>query len=373
MAVDRNTGLATGRNSGNDQSFMQVQGTSPTNVNSQTQSSQKQVSSQSQSGRSYTMNTTPGILTSLEKFIAQMSDSNNVSEADLDSKAPLPYRTFKSGVGSVGYSGGWVYIDPKTGQTLNDEAGAKLLADRTKEREQITSSAGITPGGTSDQRFIADARKTEIGRTREQQGKYSKEAAMADASQLSNYFARVLSEQQMPGILRGAEGAGASQGSMRTLLTQQAIARTGEIATKVGTDLGVAYGGINANLEQVLEALTRQDPNSISNQLLQALSIGKGIVQDTTSSQATSGVSNTSGSQNTQQQNSGKVEATARQFDSPSEGVLNNLGAPATSYAPSANAGTGYWEMHDPYSNTNFINAPAAGEDFSSYDESNFF
>lgn len=359
--VDHNTGKEVSASGRTLQDYTQTAITAPIETTTQTTGTQQTSGSQTAASSSYAMNTTPTILNALESFITQMMDRPAISNAELDALYPLPIKssavTGKSNTGYVnqqmkGTESFW--IDPKSGQQLSDAQAEALKNQRIRDRERAVQSSGIIKGGTEEQRAVSDARLEEIARNRETQGKYSKEAAMADAQALSSYFSRILSEQQMPGILRAAEGSGASQGTTRALLTQQAIQRNAENAAKVGIDAAVGYGGINNQLASTLELLTRQDPNSISNQLLEALGIGKGIVQSQVGVQNTQS-SQTAKTNQTQVQNQGQqVQQTSRDVG----GQTGGLGyTAATGYsepaAQSANS-WGYVEAHDPYSNIDF-------------------
>lgn len=346
MAVlDRNTmkEVAASGAVGRDyqkQDFDQTQVSGPQSSMGVTNTNQVATTNQTQATSSYALNTTPEILAALHSFISTMQDRPRITAQELDATAPLPVKQFQAAGGGQSYVGAFgsptapqgggqfVYVDPKTGQQLTEQQAAKLTAERTRQREQLTAEAGIIKGGTVEQQTQQAERAREIARNRETQGKYSKEAAITDAQGLSNYFARVLSEQQMPGILRAAEGSGASQGTTRALLTQQAIQRTGEVATKAGLDAAVAYGGINNQLASVLEALTRSDPNSVSAQLLQAFQVGKGISQNQSGLTNVSGTTNTVGTQVQQQVKSGEVQDTRRVYHDEGQVPLNNLGGP---------------------------------------------
>jgi hypothetical protein len=255
-----------------------------------------------------------------------------------------------------------------------DEAERFNQQQRVK-REELVQASGIIKGGTEEQRAVSDARLQEIDRNRETQGKYSKEAAMADAQNLSSYFSRVLTEQQMPGILRGAEGSGASQGTTRALLTQQAIQRNSENAAKVGIDAASAYGQVNNQLASTLELLTRQDPNSISNQLLEAFNISKGMVSQGNQVQSQSTNQTTQSNQTAVATQSGKVEQTNRSL--PAQPLLNTGGYAQDyqpQYQPSSQAGTMFIQANpEPYAGASFGGGGNDYTAFGSDDDQNFF
>lgn len=154
-------------------------------------------------------------------------------------------------------------------------------------------------GGTQAMANDQAARKSEINKVTQQRAGYSKEAAFSDAQGLIAQTMRRAMEQLVPSITRAAEGAGASQSSLRALLLQDAANKAAESSAAQGLNAAVQYGGIASNLSQVLEALTRPD-NTVTNALLQALNIAKGATQTTNSSSTTTGQTNQSSSGNEQ-------------------------------------------------------------------------
>lgn len=145
---------------------------------------------------------------------------------------------------------------------VNPEAFAILL-------DFIKQTAG---GGTEEQRRQRAERNTEIARTRALGGDYSKTAAFADAASLMAQNLRKSLEANMPAISKGIQGAGTSASSMQALLGQKLATESAQAASALGADQAKAYGGISANLQGVLEALTRIDP-SIEANLLKALDL----------------------------------------------------------------------------------------------------
>jgi hypothetical protein len=364
--VDVNTGRPASNTVQQNQNIGSTQVTGPQSSQTVTSGVQAQSSNQVTNSSSYAMNTTPTILNALENFITQMSDRPAISNSQLESDYPLVVpkivagtsgSVFAGGSGQFGVSGGVSYINPVTGLNMSEEESRAFNAKQMAKREQVRQASGVIKGGTEQQRAVSDARLQEIQRNRETQGKYTKEAAQADAQNLSGYFSRILTEQQMPGILRGAEGSGTSKGTTRSLLTQQAIARTAEVAAKTGLDASAQYGQINNQLAGTLELLTRQDPNSTENQLLQALGIGKGIVQAQSGSQSQSGNQVTKTNQVQDQTKSAEVINKVQQ-ELPitnTGGFAPYTGASADTYTPSSMAGTMYVQK-DPYSDATFGN-----------------
>lgn len=149
-----------------------------------------------------------------------------------------------------------------------------------------TLIAQLMGGGTQAMAKDAAARKGEINKVTQARAGYSKDAAFSDAQGLMAQTMRRALEQLVPSINRSAEGAGASQSSLRALLLQDAANRAAESSAAQGLQAAQGYGQISTNMSQVLEALTRPD-NTVSNALLQALQIAKGAVSNTQSTTQT--------------------------------------------------------------------------------------
>lgn len=372
-AVGLYTGLTADQQAMNryNQSFNQTASTGP--VTTSGTSSETSGTSGVANTNSFQLNTTPDILKGLEAFIQQMTDRPAISQAELDKVAPLAVKTFQPQRGTIN-GGTWAWVDPTTGRTFYTPGEAERFnAAQQVKRQQLIQQAGIIKGGTEDQRIISDARLQEIERNRTTQANYTKEAAFGDAKALSGYFSRILMEQQLPGIIRSAEGAGTSQGSMRTLLQTRAAEVTAEQAAKLGLDAASSYGQVNNQLAGVLEQLTRQDPNSITAQLLQALSIGKGIQTSGSQSQATSQAGTKTGTQ--EQTQTGKTENQQKSFIAPSSVPIASLGMERPDVTPVRNsqAGTGYIIAHPPEYGTSQNNPNSgSGTPITFYDEEQF-
>lgn len=150
-------------------------------------------------------------------------------------------------------------------------------------------------GGTQAMANDQAARKGEINKVTQQRAAYSKDAAFSDAQGLIAQTMRRAMEQLLPSINRSAEGAGASQSSLRALLLQDAANKAAESSAAQGLNAAVQYGQVGANLSQVLEALTRPD-TTVSNALLNALQIAKGATSTSNTVTQTTGQTQTSGS-----------------------------------------------------------------------------
>ena len=156
----------------------------------------------------------------------------------------------------------------------------------------IRQTAG---GGTAEQRRQRAERNTEIQRTRALGGDYSKSAAFADAADLMAQNLRRSLEANMPAISKSIQGAGTSASSMQGLLSQKLATESAQAAGALGAEQAKSYGNISAQLQGVLEALTRIDP-SIETNLLKALELtrvsraeSRSVQNPTTSTTASGG------------------------------------------------------------------------------------
>lgn len=262
--------------------------TGPQTVNTQGTTSGQTTSRQSQVSTTDMMNTTPTALAALNNLITTLTERPAVSDADLDKKLPLSTPVYTPG--------GWQWLDPVSGRYMGQGEAQQLNAYRRAERAKLQQEGGMLPAGTQEQQRQQAERQTEITRDREQQAKYSKEAAGADAQALINKAIADALRQAEPGITLASEGAGASKSTFRALALQEAATRGGVEGAALGANLNVAYGQIYNQLGGLLEQLTRADPNGPTAMLLQAINASRGLVQSGTTS------SSTSGSQNTQQQ-----------------------------------------------------------------------
>ncbi len=339
-AIDFNTGAPakTREQEAATTNFTQTQatggGTTVTNGQQTTNTGGRSV----QVASNYALNTTPIAKQALNDLIQTLSDRPVIDQSAALAKFPLATAMYDR-------SNGWIYHNPVTGVTMSETEVKAFNALQLSKQQEYIKSGGMVAGGTIEQKAQQGERQKEIERNRTTQDKYTKEAAFADSKALGDYFTRILTEQQMPSILRGAEGSGASQGTTRALLTEQAIARNAESATKTGLDAAVGYGQINNQLASTLEALTRSDPNGVAAQLLQALTTAKGI--ETSGSSVTVGTQDQKQVTNSTQTTTKPAETTviARDYANttvPAPGI--NAQPPA--YTPSSQAGTGYIERN---------------------------
>lgn len=167
----------------------------------------------------------------------------------------------------------------------------------------------LLSGGTAEmqaQRGIRDNERQNVEGIREG---YSKANAFGDAQGLIAQQMRKALESMLPSINRAAEDAGSSGGALRALLLQDSAAKAAESSSALGVQTAVQYGGISANLSQVLEQLTRIDPTA-TNALLNALNVAKGAVSNTVGTSTTNTLQNTTGSANKSTQESGTTNGT---------------------------------------------------------------
>jgi len=299
--LDLNTGLPISSSPYQRQpGFESTTTTTPGRVDTTQQTTQQRTEQQQITSQNI-LNTTPGALQALEELIRQLSDRPAVSEAELDAKAPNATAFYTPT--------GWIYTDPLTGRNLGPQEVIQFNKQRTAERQKLKEQAGVIKGGTESQKVTEGQRQQEIGRTREQQGKYSKEVAFSDAQFLIDKAITDALEQAMPGIVAASEGAGTSKGTFRGLALEQAATKGGVEGGALGAQLSVQYGQIYNQLEAMLVEMTKQDPNSPAAMLLQALQASKGMVQ------SGSTFSSTSGNQTAQVQSQTQVGPTQQRAD----------------------------------------------------------
>lgn len=181
--------------------------------------------------------------------------SNNPTATKTQSIAPtIPgFTVGGGGGGSTSEQGSFAGID-------NPEALAMLM-------EFLQTSMA---GGTPEVRAMLDERKKQIASTRGTLADYTKGSAFSDAAALMAQNLRQSMEKNMPVINKAIQGAGTSASSMQALLSQKLATESAQAAGALGADQAAKYGGISAQLQGVLEALTRVDPTN-SNNIVQAL------------------------------------------------------------------------------------------------------
>lgn len=161
----------------------------------------------------------------------------------------------------------------------------------------------LMSGGTKQQVEDKAARQTEINNVSQQRAGYSKEAAFGDAQGLMAQTMRRALEQLVPGINRGAEGAGTSAGSMKALLLNDAATKSAENASAQGLSAAVQYGGVANGMSSILEMLTRPN-DATTTALLNAFQVLKGANVSSTTNSAQTGSKSSTGTTNTSESKS---------------------------------------------------------------------
>lgn len=248
--------------------FTQTQTTAPSTTSTTTRGTDS--ASQAVASATSSINTTPGALAALEQLITQLSDRPAIDQASVEAKYPLAKRVFSP-------QSGWMWTTPG-GLPLSEQAATAYNARQQAKISEEVRAAGTIPGGTESQKLQQSQRQEEIQRTRQAQSGYSKEAAVLDANALIQKSISDALEQALPQITAGLEGAGTSKSTIGASLTQKAATKGATEGAALGANLGVQYGNITTGLEQILELLTRSDPNSPEAMLLNAIVGSKGLV-----------------------------------------------------------------------------------------------
>lgn len=133
----------------------------------------------------------------------------------------------------------------------------------------------LASGGTPQMQQASSARTGEVQNLETQRAGFSKEAAFADAQGLIAQTMRQALERLIPSINTGALGAGASQSSMRALLTQRAAENASQAAASEGIKAATNYGQVAGGISEVISRLLSvQDPSA--QLLIQAIGAGRG-------------------------------------------------------------------------------------------------
>lgn len=147
----------------------------------------------------------------------------------------------------------------------------------------------LLQGGTSAEQTKVQQRNNEVAILQAQRNQFSPQAALAQSQGLLAQTLRQALEKTLPTITRSAEAAGTSQSSLRALLAQDAAIRAAESASSLGTRAITDFGNVGNNVSQILEALTRSDPNANA-ALLQALQLSINSQQATANRNANNSV-----------------------------------------------------------------------------------
>lgn len=170
-----------------------------------------------------------------------------------------------------------------TSVTSADGTVTNLIASPTVTPTAVTTFdellRTLAGGGTPEMKATTTARTEEVSRVRQQQEDFTKEDAFTDANALMQKAISDALRIAAPKITAYAEGAGTSRSSLAALQTQEAATRGAIEGAAQGAQLTTAYGQVYNQLANVLEGLTRQDPNSPAALLAQAITGSKGMVQ----------------------------------------------------------------------------------------------
>ena len=152
-----------------------------------------------------------------------------------------------------------------------DDASLKALQDLIKS---------LSTGGSEDDKRRWQQIQDEILVNQAQRQNYSKEASFADSSMAAAAQMFKALEQQMPTITAGIDSAGTSGSAMAALLTQNAAEAASRNAAQLQLDAAINYGQISNQASSIVADLLKID-NPATSQLLEALNIAKGAVQET--------------------------------------------------------------------------------------------
>lgn len=195
-------------------------------------------------------------------------------------------------------------------------------------------------GGSAEFKASQASRREQTGATQHLLGQYDKNLAFLDAEAMMAQNLRQSLEKNMPAIAKAVQGAGTSASSMQGLLSTKLATESAQAAGALGAEQAKAYGGIQAQLSSVLEALTRPD-NMNEQALIKALDLGR--IQ--TSSSVSSGSSSDSGG------GGGSSGGSSRGVSSlgggSSAGGFRPIGSSSGGYISSAGGGDGgsiFWE-----------------------------
>lgn len=154
---------------------------------------------------------------------------------------------------TIGGGGGGGSSEARGFSGIEDPQALQLLMSFLQQ--QVT-------GGTAEEKALRKERMAQIGSARGTLADYTKGSAFSDAAALMAQNLRQSMEKNMPVINKAIQGAGTSASSMQALLSQKLATESAQAAGALGAQQAASYGGISAQLQSVLEALTRSDPNN---------------------------------------------------------------------------------------------------------------
>ncbi|WCD44276.1 putative structural protein [Polaromonas phage Tiera] len=203
---------------------------------------------------------------------------------------------------------GTVTAGNTTGNSTTTQNGSSSSTQNTSTKQQnMTPEAmsalnqlilQLATGGTPELKAQNAARDAQLGTLQNSQQAYSKDAAFADAQGLMAQTMKDALAKLLPTINAGSLGAGASQSSMRALLTQKAAQDAATAASAQGLGAAVSYGGvangIGGNINQLLSIA---DP--VTAALLASLNTAKGAVSNSQGTTTTNGTTSSTTNQAT--------------------------------------------------------------------------
>jgi len=239
------------------------------------------------------------------------------------SKAEWTSAQQKSSAGQqYDYSGGQeVATQNESGRVTTDKA--------SMSQPNLAALEGLIKqlmgGGTEEMERQRRERERAIAQQYALLGQVSPEAAMASGQRLMSLNLQQALEKMMPSISRSVEGAGMNttsmQGVLGSLMSRDAALGAGAL----GAQQEAAFAQQRSGLSDVLERLTRADPQA-TNALIQALGAAKGSVERGTTT--STGPSRTSSP--VRQGSSGLSQKPS--WETQSSGGVRAVGADADAY-----------------------------------------
>lgn len=273
-----------------------------------------------------------------------------------------PYAT-AAGKGTTTTNSGGTSTSDSTGTTNSTGSSNGSSVTNTSNMDANSMAAlqnliaQLQSGGTASMRADTNRKNVEIGTLQQNREGYSKEAAFADAKGLIAQTMRQTLEKLLPGINTASLGAGASQSSMRALLTQRAAENASEAASAQGLTAATNYGNVSNGMSGIIANLMAiKDP--ATDALLQALGIAKGA-QVSSTTNTTNNTTNSGTSTN----NTTSTTPSTTTITAPTTVASGTSGSNFTSYGPidQSSAGSGIGSTND------LLNQLYGGNTFSNY------
>ena len=177
--------------------------------------------------------------------------------------------------------------------SVNDSSSFQGISDPEALASLLNYIKQGASGGSQSYKNQLALRQGQIGQVHNLAANYTTDAAFKDAALLIQQSLQKSMEAQMPAISKAITGAGTSASSMQALLSQKLATESAQAAGALGAEQAKAYGNIGANLQSVLEALTRINTDGETN-FLKALELAK--VATSQSHGESSGTSQSTGS-----------------------------------------------------------------------------